>query len=118
MLLTALEGIPEVRAGDDLAAIIAEALAYNSIALADGDVLVLAQKIVSKSEGCAVSLVDVMPSARAHELAIVTRKDPRLIELILSESKEVLRACEDVGLRAARASLPGRCTMHPHEVAD
>lgn len=96
LLLTALEGIPEVRAGDDLAAIIAEALAYNSIALADGDVLVLAQKIVSKSEGCAVSLVDVMPSARARELANVTRKDPRLIELILGESKEVLRACEDV----------------------
>jgi coenzyme F420-0:L-glutamate ligase/coenzyme F420-1:gamma-L-glutamate ligase len=94
--LTALEGIAEVKAGDDLAAIIGEALMRTGIALAEGDVLVVAQKIVSKSEARAVNLAGVAPSSRAHELAVVTGKDPRVIELILGESKEVVRARKDV----------------------
>jgi coenzyme F420-0:L-glutamate ligase/coenzyme F420-1:gamma-L-glutamate ligase len=61
------------------------------LALQDGDILILAQKIVSKAEGRSVALVDVTPSARAHELAQLTGKDARLVELILSEAKEVLR---------------------------
>jgi coenzyme F420-0:L-glutamate ligase/coenzyme F420-1:gamma-L-glutamate ligase len=96
LTLTALEGIPEVNPGDDLAALIHAALLRTGIVLASGDVLVLAQKIVSKSEGRAVALASVTPSARAVELAQITRKDARLIELVLSESREVLRAKKDV----------------------
>lgn len=94
--LTALEGIPEIRAGDDLAALTIAALGRTGIALAPGDLLVIAQKIVSKSEGRTVALAGVTPSPRAIELAAITRKDARLIELVLSESKEVLRAKKDV----------------------
>ena len=96
LTLTALEGMPEVVAGDDLARLVREALARSSIQPADGDVLVVAQKVVSKSEGRRVALSSVEPSARARELAAVTRKDPRLIELVLRESVEVLRAKRDV----------------------
>ena len=66
LTLTALEGVPEIRAGDDLAAIVRDGLARSQISLADGDVLVLAQKIVSKSEGRAVALAGVTPSQRAR----------------------------------------------------
>ena len=96
LTLTALEGIPEVRKGDDLAVLIVAALARTGITLQPGDVLVLAQKIVSKSEGRTVALAEVTPSPRALELAEVTRKDPRLLELVLAESREVLRAKKDV----------------------
>ena len=96
LALTGLEGIPEIRAGDDLVSLMADALGRAGIALAAGDVLVIAQKIVSKSEGRTVVLAGVTPSMRAIELAAVTCKDARLIELVLSESKEVLRAKKDV----------------------
>ena len=96
LTLTALEGIPEIHAGDDLAALVLTALGRAGIALAEGDVLVMAQKIVSKSEGRTVALAGVTPSPHAIELAAVTSKDARLIELVLSESKEVLRAKKDV----------------------
>ena len=96
LTLTALEGMPEVVAGDDLARLVREALARSGLRPADGDVLVVAQKVVSKSEGRRVALSSVEPSARARELAAVTRKDPRLIELVLRESVDVLRAKRDV----------------------
>lgn len=96
LTLTALEGIPEVVEGDDLVQIIADGLHRTGIVPADGDVLVVAQKVVSKSEGRRVALSGVEPSARARELAEVTRKDPRLVELVLRESVEVLRAKRDV----------------------
>ncbi len=96
LTLTALEGMPEVVAGDDLARLVRDALARSRIRSADGDVLVVAQKVVSKSEGRRVALSSVEPSARARELAVVTRKDPRLIELVLRESVDVLRANRDV----------------------
>jgi coenzyme F420-0:L-glutamate ligase/coenzyme F420-1:gamma-L-glutamate ligase len=96
LTLTALEGVPEVRAGDDLAATLFSALARTGITLATGDVLVIAQKIVSKSEGRIVALAGVRPSARALELAKITGKDARLLELVLAESTEVLRAKKDV----------------------
>jgi coenzyme F420-0:L-glutamate ligase/coenzyme F420-1:gamma-L-glutamate ligase len=89
--LTALSDIPAVEAGDDLARLIEDGLAASGERLRDGDVLVLAQKIVSKAEGRSVRLGDVVPSARAHELAPQCDKDPRLVELILSEAAEVLR---------------------------
>lgn len=91
LTLTALQHIPLIRHGDDLADIVVRALAENQIALEDNDILVYAQKIVSKAEGRAVNLASVRPSHRATELAEKTEKDPRLVELILQESNEVLR---------------------------
>ncbi|HZB93619.1 MAG TPA: coenzyme F420-0:L-glutamate ligase [Stellaceae bacterium] len=92
LTLTALEGLPTIAAGADLAALIAAAASRSGIGLRSGDVLVVAQKIVSKAEGRRVSLAAVTPSPRARELAPVVDKDPRLVELILQESAEVLRA--------------------------
>lgn len=89
--LLALAGIPRVQQGDDLVKLILEALRRTGDSLADGDVLVLAQKIVSKAQGRTVPLESVTPSAKAIELAAICQKDPRLVELILSESSEVLR---------------------------
>jgi coenzyme F420-0:L-glutamate ligase/coenzyme F420-1:gamma-L-glutamate ligase len=91
LLLMPLSGIPMVQAGDDLAAIILSALAASEQSLRPGDVLVVAQKIVSKAEGRMVDLRKVTPSARAKNLAQATGKDARVVELILSESTEVLR---------------------------
>ena len=92
LTLTALPGIPEVTAGMDLARLVAAALARADRRLLDGDVLVVAQKIVSKTEGRTVRLADVVPSPRAQELALATERDPRFVELILRESREILRA--------------------------
>jgi coenzyme F420-0:L-glutamate ligase/coenzyme F420-1:gamma-L-glutamate ligase len=94
--LVALAGVPLVRAGDDLAAIVVDALAVSSERLQDGDVVVIAQKIVSKAEGRTVRLAAVTPSARALALAREIDKDPRLIELILAESNSIVRQRRDV----------------------
>jgi coenzyme F420-0:L-glutamate ligase/coenzyme F420-1:gamma-L-glutamate ligase len=91
LTLSALPGIPEVTAGADLAALVLAALERAGKGLHNGDVLVIAQKIVSKSEGRAMRLADVTPSARAQELGRKADRDPRLVELILRESREVLR---------------------------
>lgn len=92
LTLTALPGMPLVKPGDDIAALVLAGLEAAKVTLANGDVLVLAQKIISKSEGRLIRLEEVVPSARALELAQVTQKDPRFVEVVLSESKEVLRA--------------------------
>ncbi|HJQ59153.1 MAG TPA: coenzyme F420-0:L-glutamate ligase [Vineibacter sp.] len=89
--ILALPGIPLVSQGDDLAALIEAALARAGLALQDHDVVVVAQKIVSKAEGRAVRLDTVTPSARALELAAEVGKDPRVVEVILSESARVVR---------------------------
>jgi coenzyme F420-0:L-glutamate ligase / coenzyme F420-1:gamma-L-glutamate ligase len=94
--MTALRGVPWVRPGDDLVAILTTALRESAQTLRDGDLLVIAQKIVSKAEGRIVELTEVKPSERAVELAKIVDKDPRLLELILRESTEVLRARRDV----------------------
>src|SRR5471030_1106750 len=91
MILTALAGIPTIQAGDDLASLIAVAISGANLVLEDGDVLVLAQKNVSKAEARSVRLADVVVSPRAVELAALTSKDPRVVELILRESVEVMR---------------------------
>jgi coenzyme F420-0:L-glutamate ligase/coenzyme F420-1:gamma-L-glutamate ligase len=91
MMLTALEGIPSVVPGDDLAVLVVEACKRSDLVLEDGDVIVLAQKIVSKTEGRSVDLRDIVPSPRARELAEVAQKDPRVVELILRESTSMLR---------------------------
>jgi coenzyme F420-0:L-glutamate ligase/coenzyme F420-1:gamma-L-glutamate ligase len=90
--LMALPGIPEVAAGADLAALLLDALGRAGKALQAADVLVVAQKIVSKAEGRLVRLADIAPSPRARELAEATGKDARLVELMLRESREVVRA--------------------------
>jgi coenzyme F420-0:L-glutamate ligase/coenzyme F420-1:gamma-L-glutamate ligase len=90
--LIPLKGFPLIHHGDKLPEIIAAALDNNGLAIKDGDILVLAQKIVSKSEGRLVNLTSVEPSEEANHYAQITDKNPRLIELILSESQEVLRA--------------------------
>jgi len=89
--LRSLPGIPEVRAGDDLCELILVALEQSGETLQDGDVIVLAQKIVSKAEGRLVELATVQPSEQALALAAQADKDPRVVELILRESTEVLR---------------------------
>ncbi|MGB9640489.1 MAG: coenzyme F420-0:L-glutamate ligase [Anaerolineales bacterium] len=91
LLLTPLKGIPMIKPGDDLVGIILRALPENQIALQDGDILVLAQKIVSKAEGRLVDLNQVNVSGKAARLADEIQKDARLIELILQESRSVLR---------------------------
>lgn len=91
MILTALAGLPTIQPGDDLAALIVAALGREGLVAEKGDVFVLAQKIVSKAEGRCVRLSDVVPSPRAVELAAIADKDPRVVELILRESVEVVR---------------------------
>ncbi len=89
--LFALPGLPMVRPGDDLAGLIAEALTRAARDLRDGDVVVLAQKIVSKAEGRLVDLASVTPGQEALTLAAEVGKDPRLVAVILSESSRVVR---------------------------
>lgn len=92
LTLVALPGIPEVERGTQLAALLCSAVERAGKTLESGDVLVVAQKIVSKAEGRSVRLAEVTPSARALELAHIVEKDPRLVELMLRESRAVLRA--------------------------
>jgi len=91
LTLTALSGIPFIRRDDNLADIVVNTLQENNIKLEDNDILVFAQKIVSKAEGRTVNLATITPSQRAIELAKQTEKDSRVVELILQESNEVLR---------------------------
>jgi coenzyme F420-0:L-glutamate ligase/coenzyme F420-1:gamma-L-glutamate ligase len=121
----ALEGIPEVEEGDDLAALVADAAARAG-GLEDGDVVVVAQKVVSKAEGRVVRLDDVAASARAHELAGGER-DPRHVQVILDESTRVVRSrpplviaetrhgfvCASAGVDASNARGPGTLVLLP-----
>lgn len=94
--LLALSDFPLVEPGDDLARLINENLRANDLTLADGDVLVLAQKIVSKAEDRYVDLKQVKPTAEARALAAAVDKDPRIVNLILDESNAVVRHCPGV----------------------
>ncbi len=91
LVLTSLENIPLIRRDDNLADIVLKSLQDTGLELQDNDILVLAQKIVSKAEGRKVNLATVSPSPRAIELAQQTEKDPRVVELMLQESNEILR---------------------------
>ena len=91
-------GIPEVSAGDDLGLLLAEASNDQGTPLETGDVLVVTQKIVSKAEGRVVDLRDVKPTDYATNLALWTNKDPRLVELVLSESQAVVRVDLERGI--------------------
>lgn len=89
--ISPVTGIKRVEPGDDLGAIIAEALHRMNFALSDGDIIVVTQKIVSKSEGRMVRLDEVKPTKEAAALASELQKDPRVVELVLRESKRVVR---------------------------
>ena len=91
LTLTPLSNIPLIRRDDNLADIFVRALLESNISIQDNDILVIAQKIISKAEGRAINLTSVTPSQRALELARETEKDARVVELILQESNEVLR---------------------------
>jgi coenzyme F420-0:L-glutamate ligase/coenzyme F420-1:gamma-L-glutamate ligase len=94
--LIALPDFPLVAAGTDLAELLADELARHGLIPEDGDILVLAQKIVSKAEGRFVDLAAVTPSSQALEVAADANKDPRLVEAILSESRRVVRVRQDL----------------------
>lgn len=89
--LIALQGIPEVAAGADVSAMVADAAAGTKVEIGDGDVLVITQKVVSKAEGRLVKLASVTPSDFARDWATRWRKDPRQIELVLRESAAIVR---------------------------
>ena len=101
--LAALPGLPMVRAGDDLAGLIIAGLGHRE--LRDGDVLVVAQKIVSKAEGRTVDLATVTASAEAEKLGAEVGKDPRLVEVILSEVHAGGPLAAEPDHRAASAGL-------------
>jgi coenzyme F420-0:L-glutamate ligase/coenzyme F420-1:gamma-L-glutamate ligase len=91
LVLTALPGIPAVASGDDLGSLVWQSLEQAGIALADGDIVVVAQKIVSKAEGRTRQLDQVTPGQAARELAAAAHKDPRVVELMLAETAELIR---------------------------
>lgn len=91
-----LTGMGEVRPGDDLAGLLRAALAQNGLKPSAGDILVVTQKIVSKAEGRFVAMAGVVPSEEALRLAALTRKEPRLVELVLQEADGVVRAVPHV----------------------
>jgi len=125
--LRALPGLPEVRPGDDLARLIAQGARAAGVALRDGDVLAVAQKIVSKSEGRIVRLADVQPGARAMEMARQAGKDPRQLEVVLQETAKIVRwahgvlisethhgfICANAGVDRSNAGAPDTVILLP-----
>ncbi len=94
--LLALPDFPLVAAGDDLAAFTVDSLGRMGVTLRADDVLVFAQKVISKAEGRLINLADIVPGGRALDLSRTVEKDPRLVELVLRESLRVVRAVKDV----------------------
>ncbi len=105
LAFTPLPGLPGVRAGDDLAQLLLDGCRRANITLLDGDVVAVTQKIVSKAEGRLRRLADVTPSARATALAAETRKDPRIVELILQESRDIVRTRPDLIIAEHRLGI-------------
>lgn len=127
LTITAVNGLPEIRPGDDLAALIRDAARAQRHEIRDGDIVVIAQKIVSKSEGRLVHLPDVVPSARAREMAAESGKDARQIEVVLSESAKIVRwergilisethhgfVCANAGVDRSNAGAPDTVVLLP-----
>ena len=88
--LIGLSSIPEVKAGDDVAKLIYEAAVREEVGIREGDIIVVTHKIVSKANGLIVNLRNIKPSERALEIAEMTGKDPRFVEVILREAKRIL----------------------------
>ncbi len=91
-----LEGFPLIEAGDDLAGLIVSAAKNNGVEMEDGDVIVVAQKVVSKAEGRVVRLETVEPSEKALKIAERTGRNPKLVELVLRESKRFLKTSQEI----------------------
>src|SRR5260370_6985404 len=89
--LMSVAGLPEIREGNDLARLIVGAARNASVAFHNGDILVIAQKVISKAEGRLVRLSTIEPSPHASQLAAKGRRDPRLVEIILRESRRIVR---------------------------
>ena len=120
-------GMPEVRAGDDLPALIVDALASSGVALEEGDALVVTQKVVSKAEGRIVDLATVTPSPFALEYAQRFEKDARQVEVVLRETKRVVRmehgvmicethhgfVCANAGVDASNVERTGTVCLLP-----
>jgi coenzyme F420-0:L-glutamate ligase/coenzyme F420-1:gamma-L-glutamate ligase len=102
-----IPGLPMVAAGDDLPGLVLDALAASGLELEEGDCVCLAQKIVSKAEGRQIPLAGITPSPEAERLAAETDKDPRLVQLILDESTEVLRQKPGVLIMRHKLGLVG-----------
>ena len=118
VLATAVPGLPEIARGDDLAALIAERIELHS-----GDIVVIAHKVVSKAEGATVRMSSVTASERARELSQTTGKDPRHVEVILTQTKELVRAQGQVlicrthhGLVCANAGVDASNTTDDDEL--
>lgn len=94
--IVSLESLPLVKAGDNLAKIIVETMKNEGISPSDGDIIAIAQKIVSKAEGRIVRLRDINPSEKAEKIAKQTMKDPRLVELVLGETEKVVKASPQI----------------------
>jgi coenzyme F420-0:L-glutamate ligase/coenzyme F420-1:gamma-L-glutamate ligase len=94
--LIPIRGIPEIRPGDDLGMMIVRAAEKMRLKLSDGDIIIVAQKIISKAEGRLVNLESVTPSEFANEIAKKQQRDPRLVEVILSESANIVRSDDRV----------------------
>jgi coenzyme F420-0:L-glutamate ligase / coenzyme F420-1:gamma-L-glutamate ligase len=123
----ALEGIPEVQPGDDIAELISSAPPPAGGAIGNQDVVVIAHKIVSKAEGRVRALADVVPGARAQRLAAEHGKDPRHVQVVLDESRQLLRAargvlicvtrhgfvCANAGVDASNAPAPDTLVLLP-----
>jgi coenzyme F420-0:L-glutamate ligase / coenzyme F420-1:gamma-L-glutamate ligase len=127
--LAALAGVPEVRAGDDLAGLLAAAAARLEGGLRAHDVLAVAHKVISKAEGRTVRLAAVTPGPQAAALAAAHGKDPRHVQVILDESADVLRAdrgrlicrtrhgfvCANAGVDASNAGAPDTLVLLPED---
>jgi coenzyme F420-0:L-glutamate ligase/coenzyme F420-1:gamma-L-glutamate ligase len=125
--ISSLSGLPEIRAGDDLGALIYAAAGDGR--MQDGQVVVIAHKVVSKAEGAVVDLAGVEPTARARELAAEQGKDPRAVQVVLDESKEILRAergvlicrthhgfvCANAGVDASNSADPDLLILLPRD---
>jgi coenzyme F420-0:L-glutamate ligase / coenzyme F420-1:gamma-L-glutamate ligase len=105
LTITALDGVPQVRPGDDLAGLLIDALAGAGIVPRNQDIVVVTSKVVAKAEGRYRDLAAIVPSARAQEIARGTDKDPRLVEAVLSEAEEVLRCERNVLIVVTRHGL-------------
>jgi coenzyme F420-0:L-glutamate ligase/coenzyme F420-1:gamma-L-glutamate ligase len=135
VLIEAVGGLPEVQPGDDLAGMILEALAGQGLSLAHGDVLAVAQKVVSKAEGRIAALASVRPGPEARRIAAETGKDPAKVQLILDESSAVIRTaprtatregvlivrhrlgfiCANAGIDESNAGADGRVILLPRD---
>jgi len=124
-----IEGLPEIVAGDDLAAQIVAAADANGVPLVDRDVVVVTSKIVSKAEGCSVELDTVEPSVFARSWAERWEKDPRVVEVVLRESKRIIRqigpvlitethhgfCCANSGVDQSSSGAHGRVLVLPED---